>query len=111
MTTTRCHHYDDDTDVVMTFDVMTNLHVHRIWNWKGGNKLTQLNDAFIGHARQRHDLIGFSETRTVGVQPVRALLTFLLVGIHVFRTGVDSLQLRCVMHGLIVIKTLLFYLN
>jgi len=30
------------------------------------NKLTQLHDAPIGHARQRHDVIGCSETRTVG---------------------------------------------
>ena len=29
-------------------------------------KSTQLHDAFIGHARQRRDLIGCSETGTVG---------------------------------------------
>jgi len=29
--------------------------------------------ALIGHARQRHHLIGCSETRTVGAQSVRAL--------------------------------------
>jgi len=36
------------------------------------NKSTQLHDAFIGHARQRHDLIGCSETtrRTFGVRRV-----------------------------------------
>jgi len=32
------------------------------------NKSTQLHDAFIGRARQRHDLIGCSETRSVGAQ-------------------------------------------
>jgi len=35
------------------------------------NKSTQLHDAFIDHERRRHDLIGCSETRTVGVQPIR----------------------------------------
>ena len=39
------------------------------------NKSTQLRDAFIGQASQRHDLIGCSETRTVGAQSVRALWT------------------------------------
>jgi len=34
------------------------------------NKSTQLHDAFIGHERQRRDLIGCSETRTVGAQSV-----------------------------------------
>jgi len=29
-------------------------------------------DAFIGHARQRHYLIGCSETRTVSAQSVRS---------------------------------------
>jgi len=33
------------------------------------NKSTQLNDAFIGPARQRRGLIGCSETRSVGAQP------------------------------------------
>jgi len=28
------------------------------------------HDAFIGHARQRHDLIGCSETRSVGAEQV-----------------------------------------
>jgi len=37
------------------------------------NKLTQLYDAFIGHARQRRDLIGCSETRSAGAQSVCAL--------------------------------------
>ena len=36
---------------------------------------TQLYDAFIGHARLRHDLLGCSETRSVGAQSVRALWT------------------------------------
>jgi len=40
------------------------------------NKSTQLHDAFIGHARQLHDLIGCSETRTFGAP----------VGMYVFRT-------------------------
>jgi len=31
---------------------------------------TQLHDAFVGHARQRHDLTGCSETRTVRAQQV-----------------------------------------
>jgi len=35
-------------------------------------KSTQLNDAFIGHARQRHYLTGCSKTRTVGARSVRA---------------------------------------
>jgi len=40
---------------------------------------TQLHDAFIGRrARQRHDLIGCSETRTVGARSVSALWTLLL---------------------------------
>ena len=34
------------------------------------NKSTQLHDAYTGHARQCHDLIGCSETRTVGAQSV-----------------------------------------
>lgn len=37
----------------------------------GGRDL--LHDAFIGRARQRHDLTGCDETRSVGAQPVRAL--------------------------------------
>jgi len=36
-----------------------------------GNKLTQLHGAFIGRARQRHDLIGCSETRSVGARSVQ----------------------------------------
>ena len=36
----------------------------------GHTKSTELHCAFIGHERQRHDLIGFSETRTVGAQRV-----------------------------------------
>jgi len=34
------------------------------------NKSTQLHDAYTGHERQCHDLIGCSETRTVGAQSV-----------------------------------------
>ena len=45
------------------------------WTELTRNKLTQLHDAFVGHARQRHDLIGCSRTRTVGSQSVRALWT------------------------------------
>ena len=45
------------------------------WTELTCNKTTNLLDAFIGHARQRHDLIGCSETRTVGAQSVRALWT------------------------------------
>ena len=37
------------------------------------SKSTQLQDAFIGHARQRHDVIGCGETRTVSAQSVLAL--------------------------------------
>jgi len=33
-------------------------------------KSTQLHDAFIGHARRRHQLIGCGETRTVSARPV-----------------------------------------
>jgi len=40
------------------------------WTELTRNKSTQLHDAFIGHARRRHDLIGCSETRTVGAQTV-----------------------------------------
>ena len=40
-------------------------------NWPAGcNKATLLHESFIGHARQRHDLIGCSEIRTVGAQSV-----------------------------------------
>jgi len=34
------------------------------------NKSTQLHNAFIGHARQRHDLIGCSETNSQFTPPV-----------------------------------------
>jgi len=34
------------------------------------NKSTQLHDAFIGHARQRHHLVGCSETRSASAQRV-----------------------------------------
>jgi len=37
----------------------------------GGRDL--LHDAFIGRARQRHDLTGCDETRSVGAQPVRVV--------------------------------------
>ena len=40
------------------------------WPAVACNKSTQLHDAFIGHARQRHDLIGYCETRTASVQRV-----------------------------------------
>jgi len=43
-----------------------------------GNKSTKLHDLFIGHARQHHDLIGCSETRTVVAQSVYALWTLTL---------------------------------
>ena len=33
---------------------------------------TQLHNAFIGHARQRHDVIGCNEIGTVGAQSVCA---------------------------------------
>jgi len=42
-------------------------------NWTDPDKSTQLyyvHDEFISHARQRHDLIGCSEIRTVVAQPV-----------------------------------------
>ena len=34
----------------------------RHMKWTELSELTQLPDAFIGHARQRHDLTGCSET-------------------------------------------------
>jgi len=37
------------------------------------SKSTQLGGLGDGHARQRHDLIGCSETRTDGAQLVRVL--------------------------------------
>jgi len=37
------------------------------------NKSTQLHEAFIGRARQHHDLIGCSETRTVVASSVHVL--------------------------------------
>jgi len=40
------------------------------WTEPTCSKPTQLHDAFIGHARQRHDLIGCSETRTLGAQRI-----------------------------------------
>ena len=42
------------------------------------NKSIQLYDAFIGVARQRHDLIGCSETRTVGAQSVLSMCILIL---------------------------------
>jgi len=39
-----------------------------IWSELTCSKSTQLRDAFIGHARQRHDLTSYSETRTVCVR-------------------------------------------
>jgi len=54
----------------------------------------RLHDAFIGHARQRRDLIGCSETGTVGAQSVRALWT--LIGMQVYRTPVRELQFSSV---------------
>jgi len=48
------------------------------------NKSTQLHDAFTGHARRRHNLIGCRSTRTFDVRPVRAL-EFSLV--HVLYTN------------------------
>ena len=53
-----------------------------------GNKSIRLHDAFTGYARQRHDLTGGSETRTVSAQSVRALRTLL----SVFRTPFRELQ-------------------
>jgi len=37
-------------------------------NWPESRRPSYMtrSDAFIGHPRQRHDLIGCSETRTVG---------------------------------------------
>jgi len=40
------------------------------------------HDAFIGYARQRHDLISCRETRPVGAQSVHALRTLLLQYTH-----------------------------
>ena len=53
------------------------------------NKSTQLYDAFIGHARQRHDTTGCSETRTLGGQT--AGLAFGGTGPRSYRVrGVDG---------------------
>ena len=52
--------------------------VRSTWTELTCNKSTQLHHAFIGHARQRHDLIGCSETRTIGAQSVQS---------HVFQCG------------------------
>jgi len=43
-------------------------------------QLDQLHDAFIGRARQRHDLIGCSETRSVGAQSVSLCVVNSLIG-------------------------------
>ena len=40
-------------------------------NWPAScNQSTQLLDAFVGHVRQRHGVIGCSETRTVGAHSI-----------------------------------------
>ena len=61
-------------------DLLTSQHIaakacsqHINWTELTCNLSTQLHFAFICHARQRHDLIGCSETRTVGAQSVRVL--------------------------------------
>ena len=55
------------------------------------NKSTQLHDAFIGHARQRRDLIGCSETtrRTFGARRVVNTCMHSSAAVH---TGVHELQ-------------------
>ena len=49
--------------------------VHSVWT--DLNKSIQLHDAFIGHSRQRNDLIGCIETRSVRAQ--RVLNTYILM--------------------------------
>jgi len=41
------------------------------------NRLSQIRDAFIGHAHQHHDLIGCSKTRTVVAQSVLVMVSTL----------------------------------
>ena len=41
------------------------------------NRLSQIRDAFIGHAHQHHDLIGCSKTRTVVAQLVLVMVSTL----------------------------------
>ena len=63
---------------------------------------TQLHDAFIGHERQRHDLIGCRETRSVNAQrvldtciPMRGLFTLEFVRELEFRSCVVNEPLEC----------------
>ena len=59
-------------------------------------KSTQLHGAFIGHARQRHDLIGYSETRTVGAQSVESIRVWtFVIGVE---HAVQSQQRRTMVH-------------
>jgi len=57
------------------------------------SKSTRLNDAFIGHARQRHDLTRCSETRTVSAQSVMHEHMHSSATVH---TGVRELEFRSV---------------
>jgi len=59
------------------------------WTEVTCNKSTQLHDTLIGHARQRHDWTGCSETRAVGAQSVRMLWNT-RTGMHVLRTRLFS---------------------
>ena len=53
------------------------------------NESTQFHDAFIGHARQRHDLIGCRGTRTVSVRPTSSEQMYTKAAVH---TGVQLLR-------------------
>ena len=61
-----------------------------------GTIVTQLHDdAFTGHVRQRHDLIGCSETRSVGARSVRALSTLPLEFTYSLMWEFSSAEIMC----------------
>jgi len=53
------------------------------------NKSIELNDAFIGHARQRHYLIGCSKT---GARFTKYLTTILRLSYHSAKVTIDLRQ-------------------
>jgi len=61
--------------------------------WTGMNKLTQLHDVFIGHARQRHDciILGCSETRAVSAR----LVLNACISMWSFSIKFSSVQFKC----------------
>ena len=46
------------------------IYVCYVWHWITNQSTSQMHDAITGHVRQRHDLIGCRETRTVGARSV-----------------------------------------